>query len=124
MFQQIPKNRRFGYARVSSKSQEDNSSLESQPERVDFQNKQQKFFKSGRKKQISAKRVRKRIQLTPEEQDTFNYFSSTGFYKNYQSPKTSPNIFDTRESFLKKMNNPEMRTNFLNSYNNRFKKNN
>lgn len=38
--------------------------------------------------------------------------------------KTSPNIFDTRESFLKKMNNPEMRTNFLNSYNNRFKKNN
>jgi len=94
------------------------------PERVDFQNKQQKFFKSGRKKQISAKRVRKRIQLTPEEQDAFNYFSSTGFYKNYQSPKTSPNIFDTRESFLKKMNNPEMRTNFLNSYNNRFKKNN
>ena len=94
------------------------------PERVDFQNKQQKFFKSGRKKQISAKRVRKRIQLTPEEQDAFNYFSSTGVYKNYQSPKTSPNIFDTRESFLEKMNNPEMRTNFLNSYNNRFKKNN
>lgn len=94
------------------------------PERVDFQNKQEKFFKSGRKKQISAKRVRKRIQLTPEEQDAFNYFSSTGFYKNYQSPKTSPNIFDTRESFLKKMKNPEMRTNFLNSYNNRFKKNN
>jgi hypothetical protein len=94
------------------------------PERVDFQNKQQKFFESGRKKQISAKRVRRKIQLTPEEQDAFNYFSRTGFYKNYQSSKTSPNIFDTRESFLKKMNNREMRTNFLNSYNNRFKKNN
>jgi hypothetical protein len=94
------------------------------PERVDFQNKQQKFFESGRKKQIAAKRVRRKIQLTPEEQDAFNYFSRTGFYKNYQSPKTSPNIFDTRESFLKKMNNREMRTNFLNSYNNRFKKNN
>ena len=30
MFEEIPKNRRFGYARVSSKSQEDNSSLEAQ----------------------------------------------------------------------------------------------
>lgn len=30
MFQEIPKNCRYGYARVSSKSQEDNSSLEAQ----------------------------------------------------------------------------------------------
>jgi len=30
MFQEIPKNCRYSYARVSSKSQEDNSSLESQ----------------------------------------------------------------------------------------------
>ena len=30
MFEEIPKNRRFGYARVSSKSQEDNFSLETQ----------------------------------------------------------------------------------------------
>ena len=30
MFEEIPKNRRYAYARVSSKSQEDNSSLESQ----------------------------------------------------------------------------------------------
>jgi hypothetical protein len=28
MFNEIPKNCRYGYARVSSKSQEDNSSLE------------------------------------------------------------------------------------------------
>jgi len=34
MFQKIPKSRRFGYARVSSKSQEDNSSLESQIEEL------------------------------------------------------------------------------------------
>ena len=34
MFQEIPKSRRFGYARVSSKSQEDNSSLESQIEEL------------------------------------------------------------------------------------------
>jgi len=30
LFQEIPKNFRYGYARVSSKSQEDNSSLEAQ----------------------------------------------------------------------------------------------
>ena len=32
MFNEIPKNCRYGYARVSSKSQEDNSSLEAQKE--------------------------------------------------------------------------------------------
>ena len=30
MFEEIPKNRRYAYARVSSKSQQDNSSLEAQ----------------------------------------------------------------------------------------------
>ena len=34
MFPEIPKNCRYGYARVSSKSQEDNSSLESQKEEL------------------------------------------------------------------------------------------
>ena len=38
MFQEIPKNCRYGYARVSSKSQEENSSLESQ---------KQEFLKLG-----------------------------------------------------------------------------
>ena len=38
MFEEIPKNCRYGYARVSSKSQEDNSSLESQ---------KQEFLKQG-----------------------------------------------------------------------------
>ena len=37
MFQEIPKSRRFGYARVSSKSQEDNSSLKSQIEELNKQ---------------------------------------------------------------------------------------
>ena len=32
MFEEIPNNCRYGYARVSSKSQEDNSSLEAQKE--------------------------------------------------------------------------------------------
>jgi hypothetical protein len=30
MFEEVPKNRRFGYTRVSSQTQEDNSSLEAQ----------------------------------------------------------------------------------------------
>ena len=34
MFQEIPKNCRYGYVRVSSKSQEDNSSLESQKQEL------------------------------------------------------------------------------------------
>ena len=94
------------------------------PDRVDFQKNQQKLFDSGRKKLISAKRVRVKINITPDEQDAFDYFSGTGFYKKYQSPETFPNKFDTWKSFLKKMNNLEMRTNFLNSYNQRYKKEN
>jgi hypothetical protein len=34
MFQEIPRNCRYGYARVSSKSQEENSSLESQKQEL------------------------------------------------------------------------------------------
>lgn len=38
MFEEIPKNRRYAYARVSSQSQKDNSSLEAQ---------KQEFLKVG-----------------------------------------------------------------------------
>jgi DNA invertase Pin-like site-specific DNA recombinase len=34
MFKEIPKNCRYGYVRVSSKSQEENSSLKSQKEEL------------------------------------------------------------------------------------------
>ena len=34
MFEEIPKNRRYAYARVSSKSQEENSSLEAQKDEL------------------------------------------------------------------------------------------
>ena len=63
-----------------------------------------------------------KIKLTSQEQDAFDYFNGTGFYKNHQNPKTLPNIFDTRQSFLLKMESREVRETFLNSYNNRFKK--
>ena len=65
-----------------------------------------------------------KIKLTPQEQEAFGYFNETGFYKNYQNSKTLSNIFDTRQSFLLKMENPGVWKTFLNSYNNRFKKGN
>lgn len=43
MFDNIPRSCRYGYARVSSKSQEENSSLKSQ---------EQEFFKLGFRKKI------------------------------------------------------------------------
>jgi hypothetical protein len=62
--------------------------------------------------------------LTVPEKDALNYFNGTGSYKKYQNPKTLPNIFDTRQSFLLKMEDREVRENFLKTYNNRFKKGN
>jgi len=65
-----------------------------------------------------------KIRLILQEQDAFDYFNGTGVYKNHQNPKTLPNIFDTRQSFLLKMEDREMRETFLKSYNNRFKSDN
>ena len=92
------------------------------PERVDYQKNQEKFLQSGRKKLIEGNRLGMKIKLTPQEQKAFDYFNGTGFYRTYQNSKTLPNIFDTRQSFLLKIEDPEVRTTFLNSYNNRYKK--
>ena len=56
---------------------------------------------------------------TKEELDVINYFQGTGFYPKHQDPKTEPNIFDTRQSFLLKMHDRESLKNFLNSFNRR-----
>jgi len=68
-------------------------------ERMNYQKKQEVFYKSAIKKQIQLKRLR--IQdtssfYTNEEVDSINYFHEKGFYKYYQSLETPPNIFDTR----------------------------
>lgn len=54
---------------------------------------------------------------TKEELDAVAYFHGTGFYANEQDPlkNPKPSIFDTRQSFLFKMHNSKVRTNFLNS---------
>ena len=55
--------------------------------------------------------------FSPEEKDAIAYFQRTGFYKYYQKIEKRPNIYDTRETFLLKMHNPEIRDNFLNALN-------
>ena len=55
--------------------------------------------------------------LRAEEKSAIDYFHGTGFYSQYQNPNTIPNIFDTRITFLKKMENKDMREKFLESYN-------
>nr|UDP55536.1 hypothetical protein orf158b [Schizostauron trachyderma] len=90
-------------------------------DRVAYQKQQEKFFQSGKKKLQEATRVRmsNSIKLTLQEQDALDYFHGAGFYKDHQDSNILPNIFDTRQSFLLKMENPKMRTTFLNNYSNR-----
>ena len=88
---------------------------------INYQNKQAKLYKSGRSKVLAGKRAKIgiAINLTPQEQDAFNYFNGKDFYSDHQNIKTPPNIYDTRESFLLKMENKEMRNKFLTAYNRR-----
>ena len=86
--------------------------------RIDFQRKQEKFYKSAIKKQSELRRIKamdKRNRYTREELDAIDYFKGTGFYARQQDPKTKPNIYDTRQSFLVKMHDDQMRNDFLNS---------
>jgi len=48
-----------------------------------------------------------------------DYLHGRGTCEKFQDLKTRPNLYDTRQTFLKKMENPEMRQKFLESYNQR-----
>ena len=94
------------------------------PERVEYQNRRLEFLQSSKKKLREADRLRlsedfKSKMLTEDEKDALNYFGGTGFYKYHQDLNTPPNRFDTRETFLNKMQDSEMRNNFLKAYNRR-----
>lgn len=96
-------------------------------ERMNYQKKQEKFYKPAQAKLRKWRRLRRDDKslvkfLTIQEKDALDYFTGTGFYKKQQNSKTLPNIFDTRQSFLLKMDDRQVRKYFLNSYNNRFKK--
>ena len=67
-------------------------------ERMDYQKKQEKFYKLAMKRKKELKRLRvldKKSYYTKEELDAMNYFQGTGFYIKYQDLKVKPNIFDT-----------------------------
>ena len=90
------------------------------PERIDHEIEMRKHYHSGSLKITAAKRANMRTAeplLTYQEKDAFDYFSGRGFYEPHQNPKTSPNRFDSRRSFLLKMEDDQMRNEFLNSYN-------
>lgn len=85
---------------------------------MDYQKKQEEFYKLAIKKQIQLKRLR--IQdtssfFTKEEVDAINYFHGKDFYAKTQDSSLKPNIFDPRQSFLMKTHNPVMRKNFIKS---------
>ena len=88
-------------------------------DRMDYQKKQEILYKSAMQKRREALRLRlkENFNRTREEQDAIDYFQRTGFYKEQQNPKTKPNIFDTRQSFLMKMHDDKLRDNFLDSFN-------
>lgn len=84
---------------------------------MDYQKKQKKIYRSRLARIAEAKRIRVKFQPTKQEQDAFDYFNGQNFYKYYQSLETPPNIYDTRWSFLLKVEkNKDMRENFLKSY--------
>ena len=89
-------------------------------ERMNYQKKQEKFYKSAIKRKKELKRLRvldKKSYYTNEELDAMDYFQGTGFYAKQQDPKVKQNIFDTRQSFLLKMHDDKLRDEFLDSLN-------
>ena len=89
-------------------------------DRMNFQKKQEKFYKSAMKKQAESRRTRmtdRSNRYTENELDAIAYFRGTGFYARQQDPKMKPNIYDTRQSFLLKMHDDQMRDEFLASFN-------
>ena len=89
-------------------------------ERMNYQKKQEKFYKSAIKRKKELKRLRvldKKSYYTNEELDAMDYFQGTGFYAKQQDPKVKQNIFDTRQSFLLKMHDDKLRNEFLDSLN-------
>ena len=89
-------------------------------ERMDYQKKQEEFYKTAMKRKREIKRLRlldNKDWYSKEELDAMDYFNGNGFYQKNQDPKQKPNIFDTRQTFLFKMHDNKLRNDFLNSFN-------
>ena len=83
--------------------------------RIEFEKSQLEFYNSARCKLHRAPIMsmeNKMKLLSPQERDAINYFTGQGFYRSQQDFRTKPNIFDTRESFLIKMDDESNRNDF------------
>ena len=69
-----------------------------------------------KKREALRLRLKENFKRTREEQDAVDYFHGTSIYAKFQDIKTKPNIFDTRQSFLRKMHDPITLDNFLGSF--------
>lgn len=86
-------------------------------ERIYYKDKQEKNYRSALNKIAESNKLKVKIKLTTQEQDALDYFNGENFYSHYQSLETQPNIFDTRSSFLLKVEkNQKMREDFLKAY--------
>ena len=64
-------------------------------ERIDYQKKQEEFYKLAMKRRKELKRLGvldKKSCYTKEELDAMDYFHGTGFYKQHQDPELKPNF--------------------------------
>ena len=89
-------------------------------ERIAFQEKQTKFYRSAMLKKREGKRLGLIDDSRPysaEELDAIDYFNGEGCYAKFQDPHVAPNKFDTRKSFLLKMHDASAREKFLKSFN-------
>jgi len=73
--------------------------------RMDYQEKQFEIYESAQAKKRESERTRsekgwKFTDYTAEEQNAIHYMNGTGRFAKYRDPKTKPNIYDTRQSFL------------------------
>ena len=90
--------------------------------RIDYQKKQEEFYKLAMKRRKELKRIRmidKKSYYTKEELNAMDYFQGNGIYAKYQDKRERYTIFDTRQSFLLKMYNDKLKNDFLNSLNRR-----
>ena len=87
--------------------------------RMAFQKKPKEFYKLAiqKKRETLRFRLKENFNRTAKEQDAVDYFNGTGIYAKYQYIRTKPNIFDTRQSFFRKMHDPIALENFLDSFN-------
>lgn len=85
-------------------------------ERAAYQRDQARIYINAKRRFLEAKKTKMQrvVKFTDEEQNAIDYFNGKGIYKYYQSIDTKPNKFDTKQTYLKKMENLEVREKILN----------